>query len=70
MEFVYEPIGTRVVFGNGSVSKLANEIERLGIERPFLITRRELASPWAAGVFEDVAMHAPSEVVERAREVA
>ena len=71
MEFVYEPIGTRVVFGSGSASKIRAEVERLGIERPFLITRRrELASDWAASVFDGAAMHVPADVAERARRQA
>ena len=71
MEFVYEPIGTRVVFGSGIATKIRAEVERIGIERAFLITRRrELASDWAAGVFEDAAMHAPADVCERARQQA
>ena len=71
MEFVYEPIGTRVVFGNGSASRIRAEVERLGIERAFLITRRrELAANWAAGVFEEAAMHVPADVAKRARRQA
>lgn len=71
MELVYEPIGTRVVFGSGSAATIRAEVERLGIERPLLITRRrELTSDWAAGVFEDAAMHVPADVVERARRQA
>lgn len=71
MELVYEPIGTRVVFGGGSAAKILTEVERLGIERPFLITRRrEIASDWAAGVFEDAARHVPAGVVARARQQA
>lgn len=71
MDFVYQPIGTRVVFGSGTATKIRAEVERLGIERAFLITRRrELASDWAAGVFEDAAMHVPADVAERARQQA
>ena len=67
MELIYEPIATRVLFGEGSVSTLPDEARRLGIERVLLITRREVDCEWAAAVFDGAAMHVPSEVVDHAR---
>lgn len=68
MELIYEPIGARVIFGCGAASTLQHEAARLGIERALMITRRrELDSGWAAAVFDQAAMHVPTEVVEHAR---
>jgi alcohol dehydrogenase class IV len=76
--FVYNALSARVVFGAGSVTQLAAEIERLGAKRPLLLTTPGRAQMVAAvsrnapvaGVFDKVVMHTPAEVANQARELA
>ena len=77
-EYNYVPI-ERVHFGSGSISKLRNELDRIGSRRPFivtgktiaqktdLITRIELAAGRKpAGVFSEIRQHAPASGITRA----
>jgi maleylacetate reductase len=74
--FVYEALPTRVVFGAGTVAKLKEEVERLGITRALVLATpeqeghaREIAASLgarAAGIFAGAAMHTPVEVTEKA----
>jgi alcohol dehydrogenase class IV len=79
--FTYEALPGRVVFGVGaSTARLAQEIERLGCERVFVIAAeperdlaRRLVAPLGdrvAATFEEVRPHVPVEVAERARAAA
>ena len=69
---------TRVVFGAGSVSQLAAEVERLGATRALLISTpgragmvRVLAKGLSvAGLFDQAVMHTPIAAVEAARAMA
>jgi alcohol dehydrogenase class IV len=78
LNFTYLSLPTRVVFGAGSVRRLAAEVERLGARRVLLISTpgrarmvRDLAQGLAvAGVFDRAVMHTPLVVVEAAREEA
>jgi maleylacetate reductase len=76
--FVYDALSARVVFGSGSISLLAAEVERLGAKRVLLLSTpgraqmvRSLAKDLSvAGVFDRAVMHTPMEAVEQARELA
>src|SRR5437763_2789376 len=69
---------TRVVFGPGSVTQLAAEVERLGAKRALLIStpgRAEMVRSVAkglsvAGLFDKAVMHTPIAAVEAARTMA
>jgi maleylacetate reductase len=78
--FVYTGLACRVVFGSGTVARLGEEIDRLGLRQVLVLatpqqrasaeaTAAELAGR-AAGVFAEAAMHTPVEVTERALGVA
>jgi maleylacetate reductase len=78
--FVYQALPTRVVFGTGSLSKLPDEVEALGLTRVLVIcspeqedTGRMVAAALgerAAGVLPEARMHVPIEVAARARDLA
>ena len=77
--FVYNGLPARVVFGWGTLGKLAEEVDRLGIKRALVLSTppqedsaRELArrlGTRAAGVFPGATMHTPVEVTEKAMAV-
>jgi maleylacetate reductase len=77
-KFTYVAMPARVVFGAGSVSQLAAEVERLGAQRALLIStpgRAEMVRQVArglpvAGSFEQAVMHTPLAQVEEARALA
>src|SRR5262249_327165 len=77
-KFVYEALPTRVIFGAGSVDKVREELERLGIQRALVPSTPEQKErgTWvadragAAGIFARAVMHVPSEVARAAREEA
>ncbi len=74
--FVYTAHSSRVVFGAGSLSVLADEVGALGCSRAFVLTTPQQEStgadivsrlgPLAAGLFSGAAMHTPLAVTERA----
>lgn len=74
--FVYQSALSRVIFGAGSVTQLAGELEMLGCKRVLILSTPfqkgdadELASdigPVAAGVFADATMHTPVAVTDQA----
>jgi maleylacetate reductase len=74
--FVYTALPGRVVFGPGALKRLAEEIERLGAKRAFLITTphqkadgEALAASLGAAVaalYSNATMHTPVEVTEDA----
>jgi maleylacetate reductase len=77
--FAYDAPQYRVVFGAGTVTKLGDEAERLGIRRALVLTTRqqhgegERIGAWLgsrlAAVFPDAAMHTPVEVTAAAVQV-
>ncbi|WEO99713.1 maleylacetate reductase and hydroxyquinol 1,2-dioxygenase domain-containing protein [Streptomyces sp. FXJ1.172] len=77
--FVYTSHPSRVVFGAGTVGRLAEEVERLGCSRVLLLSGGHLAAASArarhalggllAAEFDGAAMHTPVEVTEQALEV-
>lgn len=69
--FVYSALPTRVIFGRGKISEVANEAKRLGMKRPLVITTAHQAESGmavikaAGGVpFAGAAMHTPVSVTE------
>ena len=78
MKFTYVAMPTRVVFGAGSISELAAEVERLGAVRVLLIctsgradmVRSVSKALSVAGVFDKAVMHTPMAAVEEARNLA
>jgi len=76
-EFVHAAQPVRVVFGSGTVSRVAEEVRRLGGTRALLLSgsaRRAEAvrgalGPLFAGGFDGAAMHTPVEVTEKALRV-
>jgi alcohol dehydrogenase class IV len=78
--FTYDALPGRVVFANGARSRLAQELERLGVSRALVIaSQRDEAlvaelcgglGDRVAGRFDEVRPHVPVEVAQRARELA
>jgi len=77
-EYTYLPI-ERVYFGSGSISKLPNELDRIGSKRLFLVTGQSIAKKTDliariehaagtkfAGVFSEIKQHAPMSGINRA----
>ncbi len=74
--FTFETLPCRVVFGSGTLSAAAAEIERFGGRRAMVLTTppqedkgRKLGAalgPLFAGIFPGAVMHTPVEVTERA----
>ncbi|HXA77420.1 MAG TPA: maleylacetate reductase [Candidatus Acidoferrales bacterium] len=77
LSFVYQSQPSRVVFGEGSLARAPEEIDRLGASRVLVIAtpgRKKLAEELAArlgakavGVFDRAAMHVPAETAEAGR---
>ncbi|MFD0686099.1 maleylacetate reductase [Actinomadura fibrosa] len=71
-EFVHQPLPVRVVFGNGVLGRLADEVDALGLRRVLVLStpgRRAdaervagLLGERAAGVHAEAVMHVPAEV--------
>ncbi|MGK7867545.1 maleylacetate reductase [Falsiroseomonas sp. E2-1-a20] len=74
--FIYTAAPMRVVFGDGTLAELGEEVARLGLARVALLVTPSQAArgealaaqlgPLAAGVIARAAMHAPVEVTEAA----
>jgi maleylacetate reductase len=80
VEFVYESLPGRVVFGAGRRAQLPAEVDRLGADRVFLVvdgaasaTGDELAAHLGgrlAARWDEVVQHVPVELADRARAAA
>lgn len=76
LNFTYEALPVRVVFGPGTLERLPEEVERLGCGRALVLStpgQRQLAEraagllgSLAAGIFAGAVMHVPVEVAEHA----
>lgn len=76
-DFVYQGQPSRVVFGNGKLATLAEEIERLGARRALILTTPEqqdlgeqvsaLLGERSAGLYPKAVMYVPIEVARAAR---
>ena len=74
--FTYTGLPARVVFGQGTVSQLPDEVAALGITRALVLTTpgqaeqgyqvSDLLAGASAGVFSEAAMHTPSDVSDAA----
>ncbi len=77
LAFIYQSQPARVVFGEGSIAQVPQEIDRLGRSRVLVIAtpgRKKLADELAAclgskvvGVFDRAVMHVPVETAEAGR---
>jgi alcohol dehydrogenase class IV len=77
--FTYTALPTRVIFGSGALSQVADEVRRLGCRRALVLCApqqekeaRALAvrlGDLAAGLFTGAAMHTPVETTQRALSV-
>ena len=74
--FDYTPLQGRVVFGKGTLARIADEVRLLGCERPFVLSDAhhvegaaarvlQLLGDQVAGFSTDATMHTPVEVTER-----
>lgn len=77
--FTYVGVPGRVVFGSGTLDRVADEVKALGCRRALVLSTpqqagaaRELADrlgSLSAGLFTEAAMHTPVEITERAMQV-
>jgi len=78
VEYTYLPI-ERVYFGPGIITKLREELDRIGSKRPFLVTGQSIAQKTdlitriehsaetkLAGIFSEIKQHAPMSGIRRA----
>jgi maleylacetate reductase len=80
LEFTYEALPARVVFGKGTLERLPDEALRLGAQKALVLStpsKRPLAEDVArrlgervAGIYDRAVMHTPIEVAEAARVAA
>src|SRR5690348_823344 len=78
--FVYDLLPSRVVFGAGTIDRLADEVKALGAKRALVLStpgRRKLADEASrrlgvatAGIYAEAVMHVPVETARAARETA
>ncbi|KFY46446.1 hypothetical protein V495_02475 [Pseudogymnoascus sp. VKM F-4514 (FW-929)] len=78
--FEYNGAPARVIFGTGTVSKLAEEVARLGVTSPLLLSTpgqfdnakvlEDLLNGEVAGIFAEAIMHTPSSITEKALKYA
>ena len=78
--FVYDQPATRVIFGVGSLDRVAEEVKRLGAKRAIVLSTPEQRSEaedvarrlgeLSAGVYAEAVMHVPIETARAAREEA
>jgi maleylacetate reductase len=80
LEFTYEALPARVVFGQGTLERLSDEALRLGAQKALVLStpgKRALAEDAARrlggraiGIYDQAVMHTPIEVAEAARVAA
>jgi maleylacetate reductase len=78
--FVYDQPATRVIFGVGSLDRVAEEVKRLGAKRAIVLSTPEQRGEaedvarrlgeLSAGVYTKAMMHVPIEIARAAREEA
>lgn len=76
--FEYNGAPGRVIFGSGTLSKLADEVARLNLKAPLLLSTPQqveqaqklepLLNGKSAGIFTEATMHTPSHITEKALE--
>ncbi len=77
LQFVYDALPSRVIFGVGCLDQLPGEIEQLGALRALVLCTAEQRAtgmqiverlgPLAAGLFDNAVMHVPVEIARAAR---
>src|SRR5690606_1417946 len=80
LNFTYEALRQRVIFGPGTLDRVGDDLARLGVRRALVLTtpqqsdigERLVAALGVAsvGLFAEAAMHTPVDVTERAVRVA
>jgi maleylacetate reductase len=80
LSFVYDALPSRVIFGAGSLDKLTEEIERLGVSKALVLCTPEQRDTGidildrlgvrGAGLFYRATMHVPIEIAQQARDEA
>lgn len=80
LRFTYQALPERVIFGVGSLDRLAEEIERIGSARALVLSTPEQRAEAhdvavrmgsrSAGIFDRAVMHVPIETARQAREEA
>jgi maleylacetate reductase len=78
--FVYDQPATRVIFGMGSLDRLAEEVKRLNAHRAIVLSAPEQRADaeeaarrlgdMTAGIYAEAVMHVPIETARAAREIA
>jgi alcohol dehydrogenase class IV len=78
--FEYNASPARVVFGSGTLSKLANEVSRQNLKAPLLLSTPQQVNQAellkknlngnVAGIFSEATMHTPTNITEKALEYA
>jgi maleylacetate reductase len=76
--FIYDGLPCRVIFGDGTLSRLGDEIDRIGAKRALVLSTPEQSKSAndlsaslgarAAGVFTRATMHTPTDITEQAME--
>ena len=74
--FEYNAAAARVLFGSGTLSKLSEEVARLNLSAPLLLSTpqqvaqasnlKDLLDGKIAGIFTEATMHTPSGITEKA----
>src|SRR5579862_6046626 len=77
--FIYSALPVRVIFGRGTVSQVADEVRRLGLNRALVLSTPPQADQagklstelgqLSAGVFTHATMHTPVDITEQALQV-
>jgi len=80
LDFVYQALPSRVLFGYGTLDRLPGEVERLGAERAMVLCTPEQVAQAedvagrlgdrSAGTYDRAVMHVPIETAQAAREEA
>ncbi|KAI9866441.1 MAG: hypothetical protein M1830_005984, partial [Pleopsidium flavum] len=78
--FEYNSNPGRVIFGSGTLKKLPDEISRLNLSFPLLLSTpqqveqaeslKEILNGKLAGLFSEATMHTPSHITDKALEYA
>jgi alcohol dehydrogenase class IV len=76
LSFVYNALPSRVIFGSGTLDRVAAEVDRLAVSRPLVLTTPQQAAAGralitrignpAARLFSEAAMHTPVAITEKA----
>jgi len=80
LDFSYEAMPSRIVFGEGKLATVGDEVERLGAKTALVLSTPEqrgsaedvsrLLGEKAAGIYDQAKMHVPIETAEAARSMA